>query len=99
MYGAAEAFGTVDNAGVVLQSGECNAEVPIKPSETFIRREVTYTGSWYYASEDYAGMCDMFEHGLPLKRMCTHEISAAHAQAAIADFLGQESGKVILRWN
>jgi L-iditol 2-dehydrogenase len=93
-----QAFDVVDNMGIVLQSGECHAEVAINPSETFIRREITYTGSWYYASEDYPDMRDLLERGLPLKRMCTHDVAAAFAQSSISDFLDGRTGKVVLRW-
>ncbi|MEN3284459.1 MAG: hypothetical protein V7607_5599 [Solirubrobacteraceae bacterium] len=94
----AQGLELVDDGGVVLQSGECHADVPINPSDTLIRREVTYTGSWYYASEDYPAMLEMVARGLPLERLCTHDVDAADAQDAIADFLEGRSGKVILRW-
>jgi L-iditol 2-dehydrogenase len=94
-----QALQLVDNGGIVLQSGECHVDVQIKPSETLIRREVTYTGSWYYASEDYPAMLDVMARGLPLGRLCTHEVPAADAQAAISDFLEARTGKVVLRWS
>ena len=65
----------------------------------FLDREITYTGSWYYASEDYASMIDLVRRGLPLRSLCTHEVAAPEAQAAITDFLDARSGKVILRWD
>ncbi|SEE56404.1 (R,R)-butanediol dehydrogenase / meso-butanediol dehydrogenase / diacetyl reductase [Jiangella alba] len=95
----AYALDVVDNGGVVLQSGECHSDVLINPSDTFIRREITYTGAWYYATEDYPAMCALHERGLPLAHMCTHDVDAAHAQDAITDFLGQRAGKVLLRWS
>ncbi|HJQ46583.1 MAG TPA: zinc-binding dehydrogenase [Amycolatopsis sp.] len=93
-----QAFDLVENAGTVLQSGECHVDVPLNPSELFIRREITYTGSWYYATEDYAHMCELVDRGLPLRELCTHDVAAADAQPAITDFLQALSGKVILRW-
>lgn len=94
----AYALDVVDNGGVVLQSGECHSDVLINPSNTFIRREITYTGAWYYATEDYAAMRALHERGLPLADMCTHDTDVAHAQDAITDFLDQKTGKVLLRW-
>lgn len=94
----AYALDVVDNAGLVLQSGECHSDVPINPSNTFIRREITYTGAWYYATEDYAAMRALHERGLPLADMCTHDVDATHAQEAITEFLDQRTGKVLLRW-
>ena len=93
------ALDAVDNGGTVVQSGECHVDVPINPSNVFIRREVTYTGSWYYAGEDYASMLELVGAGLPLDRLCTHDVAAADAQPAIADFLDGKSGKVVIRWN
>jgi L-iditol 2-dehydrogenase len=92
-----QAFEFVDSGGTVLQSGEC-AEVHLKPSETFIRREVTYTGGWYYASEDYPRMLELVKRGLPLDRMRTHEVPARDAEGAIAEFLAGRTGKVVVRW-
>lgn len=89
----------VDNGGIVLQSGECHDPVPISPSEVIIRREVTYTGAWYYSTEDYPDMLGLLDGGLRLGDLCTHDVDIADAQSAISDFLAGESGKVVLRWN
>jgi len=94
----AQALELVDNGGVVLQSGECYTEVPINPSDMLLRREITYTGSWYYATEDYPAMLEMVDRGLPLRSLCTHVVAVEKAQAAITDFLEGRSGKVVLRW-
>lgn len=93
-----QAFTLVDNGGVVLQSGECHTDVPLNPSELFIRQEITYTGSWYYATEDYPKMLELIDRGLPLHELCTHDVAAADAQLAVTDFLEGRSGKVVLRW-
>lgn len=94
-----QALEIVDNGGTVLQSGECHTDAKVNPSRTFIRREVTYTGAWYYATEDYPAMCDLYTRGLPLKSICTHDVAASHAQAAITSFLAGRTGKVVLRWS
>lgn len=93
------AFHLADDAGTVIQSGECHTPISISPSDTFVRREITYTGSWYYATEDYPGMRELLERGLPLSEMCTHDVAAVDAQPAITDFLRGDSGKVVLRWS
>jgi threonine dehydrogenase-like Zn-dependent dehydrogenase len=92
------ALDVVDNGGTVLQSGESHEDIPVNPSDTFIRREVNYTRAWYYASEDYSGMLELATSGLPLTELCTHRVAAADAQSAISDFLEGRSGKVIIRW-
>lgn len=95
----AAAFEMADNGGTVVQSGECHTDVPLNPSGIFIRREVTYTGAWYYATEDYAMMRRLVEAGLRLPQLRTHDVDATQAQDAITDFLTGNSGKVVLRWS
>ena len=91
------ALETVDVGGTVLQSGECQT-VAVSPSDTFIRREITYTGSWYYADEDYPEMVRLYEDGLPLDRLATHEFRAEQIADAYRCFVSKNSGKVILLW-
>jgi L-iditol 2-dehydrogenase len=88
----------VDNGGVVHQSGLCHSTVSINPM-AFFEREIAYTGDMYFAREDHATMLDLVERRLPLERICTHEVVAAEAQAAVTDFLEARSGKIVLRWD
>lgn len=92
------ALNIADYGGMVLQSGECEGTVHINPSSVFVRREVAYTGSWYYATEDYPIMLELMNRGLPLSSLCTHDVPATHAQPAITDFIEGRAGKVVLRW-
>jgi L-iditol 2-dehydrogenase len=94
----AQAFDVVATGGAVLQSGEC-PKVEVSPSDTFIRREVTYTGAWFYADEDYPDMVRLYEEGLPVRRMVTHEFPADEIGDAYRTFVSKESGKVLLNWN
>lgn len=94
----AQALEIVDATGCVHQSGLCHADVRINPM-LFFKREIAYTGDMYYASEDYQSMLDLLQSGLPLERICTHEIGPADAQSAVTDFLKGLSGKVIIRWD
>lgn len=93
-----QALEAVDSGGTVFQSGECGTDVAINPSGMFVHREITYTGGWYYASEDYASMTDLVNEGLPLADICTHDVPAQKAQSAITEFLEGRSGKVIIDW-
>jgi L-iditol 2-dehydrogenase len=88
---------TVGVGGTVLQSGECPM-VQVSPSDTFIRREITYTGSWYYADEDYPEMVRLYEGGLPLEQLATHTFPAEEIDKAYQRFVARESGKVLLLW-
>lgn len=92
-----EAFDAVDVGGTVLQSGEC-ARVELSPSDTFVRREVTYTGSWYYADEDWPEMRRLYEDGLQIARLVTHELPADQVAEAYRAFSSTRSGKVVLHW-
>jgi threonine dehydrogenase-like Zn-dependent dehydrogenase len=94
-----ESFGLAADGGAVLQSGECHVEVGIIPSEVLVRREVSYIGSWYYATEDYGMMCRLVAGGLPLGRLLTHRVAAADAQGPISEFLDANTGKVALVWD
>jgi len=94
----ARALEVVDDCGTVHQSGLCHDLVQISPI-AFYRREIVYTGDMYFAREDYETMLELMRRGMPLARVCTHEVAADDAQRAITDFLETRSGKVILRWS
>ncbi|MFT4030386.1 MAG: zinc-binding dehydrogenase [Protaetiibacter sp.] len=91
-------FGLVRTGGTMLQSGECERPVALSPSATMIHREISYTGSWYYATEDFAAMIAALEAGLDLGALRTHEVPAEDAQAAVTEFLEGRTGKVVFTW-
>ena len=82
----------------MIQSGECQAPVKLVPSDLVVHREVTYTGSWFYASEDYPFMTGLLAQELRLRDLCTHEVRPEDAQAAFGDFVNGLTGKVVVRW-
>lgn len=92
------AFRIIDSGGTVIQSGECQQQVSIVPSDLVVHREVTYTGSWFYATEDYTFMSGLVADGLPLRQMCTEEVAPEDAEPAFGAFLRGETGKVVVRW-
>ena len=81
----------------MVQSGECPA-VEVSPSDTFIRREVTCTGTWYYAEEDFPEMVRLYEDGLAIHRVVTDEFPAARIAEAYQRFASREVGKVVVNW-
>jgi len=93
----AVAMATVAKGGTVLQSGEC-AMAEVSPSQ-IIAREITYVGSWFYASEDYDEILRLQAAGLAGQRLVTHEFAADYADAAYEAMLSTVSGKVLLRWS
>jgi threonine dehydrogenase-like Zn-dependent dehydrogenase len=88
----------VDSSGLVIQSGECHRAISLVPSDVVVHREITYTGSWFYASEDYPYMRQLLADGLPLRELCTHEVSAERAEQTFRDFLDGLTGKVVVTW-
>jgi threonine dehydrogenase-like Zn-dependent dehydrogenase len=92
-----QAFDMVDPAGTVLQSGWCTA-VEIDPGATVLSREVTYTGTWYYADDDYPAMVEAYQNGLPIGMMSTHEFDAHRIAEAYRQFVSKETGKIIVSW-
>ncbi len=94
----ASAFELVDSGGTVIQSGECQRSISLVPSDLMVHREITYTGSWFYASEDYPSMIDLVAGGLPVRELCTHQIRPEDAQQTFRDFLNGLTGKVVVQW-
>ena len=91
------ALASVSAGGTVLQSGECPS-IQVSPSDTFIRREITYTGAWYYAEEDFPDMVRLYQDGLPVDKMVTHEFAADDITEAYRCFVAKQTGKVVLDW-
>jgi 2-desacetyl-2-hydroxyethyl bacteriochlorophyllide A dehydrogenase len=87
----------VEPGGTVVQSGWCTA-VEIDPARTMLRREVNYTGTWYYTDDDYPSMVASYEGGLPVSAMTTHEFPADRIAEAYRQFVSKETGKIILHW-
>ncbi|NEE03908.1 zinc-dependent alcohol dehydrogenase [Phytoactinopolyspora halotolerans] len=92
------AFDLVDYGGTVIESAGCDVDVPLNPSKMIVDREITYTGSFYYSSEDFAYMCELVSNGLALESLCSHLVKPHEAEGAIRDFLDGNSGKVIITW-
>ena len=91
------ALSSVVCGGTVLQSGEC-AKLEMSPSDTVIRREVTYTGAWYYADEDFPNMVRIYEEGLAVNQLVTHKFPADRIADAYQVFTSKQSGKVLITW-
>jgi L-iditol 2-dehydrogenase len=94
-----QALACCESGGTVLQSGECETHIEVSPSEDFIRREITYTGGWYYADEDFPEMVRLYKAGLPVDTMLTDELPASEVAEAYRRFVSKESGKVVIRWS
>ena len=82
-------FGRV---GFVGEKGEAT----IRPSDHFIRKEITAVGSWYYNPSDYYEILALYRRGLEVDDLITHRFSLAEAGDAFATFASGESGKVLI---
>ena len=92
-----QAIDLVARQGTVYQVGEFE-EATINPSAAFIRKEISVTGSWYYASEDWADMLAMHESGAPLGKLVSHVYPLEQAQEAYDTFASGNSAKVVLTY-
>ena len=92
-----QAIDLVRYRGTIFQVGEI-AQATINPSAVFIRKEVTWTGSWYYTSADWEDMLGLYQAGLPIDKLITHTYPFEQAQQAYNTFISGESGKVILTY-
>jgi L-iditol 2-dehydrogenase len=71
--------------------------VEFSPSEDFIRRDITATGSWFYHFSEYAPMLELYRNGLPVASLVTHRFPLDEAAEAFCAMEGQ-SGKVLLEY-
>lgn len=88
----------VRQGGTVILNGE-QGPLELSPSEDFIRRDITMTGSWFYHFHEYADMLDAYRNGLEVERLATHEFFFADAAEAFAQFAAAGTGKVLLCYN
>ena len=68
----------------------------IRPSDQFIRKELTVIGSWYFTTPDYFRVLDLRKRGLDVAGLITHRFALADADRAFATFASGESGKVVI---
>jgi threonine dehydrogenase-like Zn-dependent dehydrogenase len=87
----------LDNAakrGRVCLVGE-NRQATIRPSDHFLRRDLTMVGSTFLSLADYDEVLDVLRR-TPAREVITHHFPLAEAPQAFAAFKGGDTGKVIL---
>lgn len=89
-----QALDCVRKGGKVAFVGENNVAT-IKPSDQFIRKELTVIGSWYYNVGEYQELIALMRRGLNVERIITHRFKLEEAQKAFSIFASGKSGKVI----
>jgi threonine dehydrogenase-like Zn-dependent dehydrogenase len=92
---AKHCFASVRKGGTVIFNGE-QPSLELSPSQDFIRRDITATGSWYYHYSEYPHMRDLFERGLPVSSLVTHRFSPDQVSEAYRVMAEGKSGKALL---
>jgi propanol-preferring alcohol dehydrogenase len=85
--------------GRVAFIGECK-ETTIKPSDQFIRKQLTVMGSWYFPIWEYDEIARFIvERRLPVEQLITHRFSIEDATEAFRLFDQRQTMKVVFTWN
>jgi len=92
------AIAAAKQQGIVYQVGELD-KATFNPSATFIRKEITMMGSWYYTSQDWESMLALHQRGVPYGKLVTHVFPLSEAQKAYDTFVSGNSGKVVLTYD
>jgi len=93
---AKQCFKAVRTAGHVIFNGE-QAAVELSPSDDFIRRDITATGSWFFHFSEFPEMVALWRKGLPVEKLITHTFPIERIGEAYKIMEG-ESGKVIIEY-
>ncbi len=67
----------------------------IKPSEQFIRKELTLVGSWYFTNAEFYEQVEFIRRGLSIDGIITHRYQIKDAPEAYALFKAGQTGKVV----
>lgn len=90
-------FQTVRTAGTVVFNGE-QSEIPLSPSEHFIRRDITAVGSWYYHFSEIDAIMKLYREGLRASDLISHRFAFEEASTAYETFVSGQSAKVLLAY-
>ncbi len=93
---AKQCFAVVRKGGTVVFNGE-QPEIPLSPSEDFIRRDITALGSWFYHFHEFGDMLRLYRDGLRVRDLVSHTYALDEAPKAYAEFAAGKTAKVLLR--
>lgn len=82
--------------GHVAFIGENHSEIPIRPSEDFIRKGLTLLGSWHYNLHDREDMLTMLRRWPRIQNLITDTFGFSQVQEAFDKFVGGDTCKVVL---
>ena len=87
----------MEPGGIVSFAGENNGEIPISPSNDFIRKGLTLMGVWHYNLGDSEQMLTILRRSPVVHKLITDVYGFSDVQAAFEKFMGGDTCKVILR--
>jgi threonine dehydrogenase-like Zn-dependent dehydrogenase len=91
LYWALELVRHFGQVGII---GE-RQESKINPSNHFLRKEVTLSGSTCFPLQEFDEIARMYERGLRAAEMITHRFTVDQAAEAYATFATRQTGKCI----
>jgi threonine dehydrogenase-like Zn-dependent dehydrogenase len=95
---AKQCFASVRKGGKIVFNGE-QPSLELSPSQDFIRRDITATGSWYYHYSQYPQMRELYYQGLPARSLITHHFPLDQVSDAYRVMAEGISGKVLLEYD
>ena len=93
---AKQCFAVARKGGTVVFNGE-QGEIPLSPSNDFIRRDITALGSWFYHFREFGNMLKLYRNGLRVQDLVSHTYALDEAPKAFAEFASGKTAKVLLR--
>jgi len=71
------------------------AMATIRPSDQFIRKELSIAGAWYFTAAEFFEQAELYRRGLSVEGMITHRYTLDEAPEAYRRFKAGETGKVV----
>jgi threonine dehydrogenase-like Zn-dependent dehydrogenase len=87
----------MEPGGIISFVGENHNEIPIRPSEDFIRKGLTLMGSWHCNMNDRAEMISLLRRSPLVPKLITHSFGFPDVQNAFDTFITGDACKVILK--
>jgi threonine dehydrogenase-like Zn-dependent dehydrogenase len=74
-------------------------ESTIKPSEQFIRKQITVMGSWYFPKHEFSEIANfVVRNKIPVEKLITHRFSIDQAEEAFRLFDERKTEKAVFVW-
>ena len=86
----------MEPGGIVSFAGENHADIPIRPSEDFIRKGLTLMGVWHYNLTDREDMLALLRRSPLIPKLITDVYGFSQVQEAFDKFISGDTCKVVL---